>query len=152
MPGAFRLPLRMENGPESFSGDPMLAEAVQPVPVKTREVVPTRSRKLEKSLVDIFKLLADKTRLRIIMYLAREGELNVSSLCERLGQSQPAVSHHLALMRRSGLVVQRRTGKNNFYSIRTEQIQSVLAEVFGVLGPFENNTIRFAEFVLQYAQ
>ena len=60
------------------------------------------------SLVQYFKLLADDSRLRILLTLAREGETHVSALCQMLGQSQPAVSHHLTLLRMSGLVGYRR--------------------------------------------
>jgi ArsR family transcriptional regulator len=66
--------------------------------------------------VQRFKLISDETRLRILSILS-EGERNVSSLCEALGQSQPAVSHHLALLRVSGLIRGDRQGKNIFYSL-----------------------------------
>jgi DNA-binding transcriptional ArsR family regulator len=66
--------------------------------------------------VQRLKLVADETRLRILSTLS-EGERNVSSLCDALGQSQPAVSHHLALLRVSGLVQSDRQGKNIFYSL-----------------------------------
>ena len=59
---------------------------------------------LEKELVQVFKLLSEETRLRILLYLVREGELHVTALCERLQQSQPAVSHHLALLRVAGVI------------------------------------------------
>jgi len=66
--------------------------------------------------VQRLKLVADETRLRILSTLS-EGERNVSALCDALGQSQPAVSHHLALLRVSGLVQSDRQGKNIFYSL-----------------------------------
>jgi len=78
---------------------------------------PELSDELEKELVQVFKLLSDETRLRILVYLAREGELHVTALCDRLGQSQPAVSHHLALLRHGNIIAPRRQGKNNFYSL-----------------------------------
>lgn len=67
--------------------------------------------------VQRLKLIADETRLRILTILS-EGEHNVSSLCEALGQSPPAVSHHLALLRVSGLIHGVRQGKNIYYSIQ----------------------------------
>ena len=79
--------------------------------------IPELSDQLEKDLVQVFKLLSDETRLRVLMYLAREGELHVTALCDKLGQSQPAVSHHLALLRHGGIIAPRRQGKNNFYSL-----------------------------------
>ena len=84
----------------------------------------------EKELVSIFKLLADETRLRVLMNLMRERELHVSALCDRLDQSQPAVSHHLALLRTAGLIKARRDGKHNFYSVRREHFHQVMGHLF----------------------
>ena len=69
------------------------------------------------NLTQVFKLLADESRLRILLTLAREGEMHVSALCAMLNQSQPAVSHHLTLLRMAGLVGFRRDGKFNFYRL-----------------------------------
>ena len=88
---------------------------------------------LEKDLVQVFKLLADETRLRILMYLLSDKELHVTALCDRLKQSQPAVSHHLALMRVAGLIEARRDGKHNFYSIRTIHFYRLLSEFFSAM-------------------
>ena len=84
----------------------------------------------EKELVSIFKLLADETRLRVLMNLMRERELHVSALCDRLDQSQPAVSHHLALLRCAGLIEARRDGKHNFYSVRRKHFHKVMGYLF----------------------
>ena len=85
-------------------------------------------------LAQSFKLLADATRIRILYFLVQREELNVRTLCELLQQSQPAVSHHLALMRVAGIIASRRQGKNNFYHIvseKIEQIQKTIDQVFG---------------------
>lgn len=84
----------------------------------------------EADLVKLFKLLADETRLRVLMSLLRERELNVTSICKRLDQSQPAVSHHLALLRGAGLIESRRDGKHNFYRVRREHFESVMGGLF----------------------
>jgi DNA-binding transcriptional ArsR family regulator len=64
----------------------------------------------------LLKHLSDPTRLQVILMLS-EGERHVGSLCTELNQSQPAVSHHLALMRHGGVIVPRRDGKNNYYTL-----------------------------------
>ncbi len=64
----------------------------------------------------LFKQISDPTRLLVILMLS-EGEKHVGALCEALNQSQPATSHHLALLRHGGIIVPRRQGKNNFYSL-----------------------------------
>lgn len=58
----------------------------------------------------LFKLLSDPTRLRMTALLAAEGELCVCEFTQALGESQPKVSRHLALMREEGLVAARREG------------------------------------------
>ena len=64
----------------------------------------------------LLKHVSDPTRLQVIMILS-EGERHVGALCSQLSQSQPAVSHHLALLRHGGIIAPRRQGKNNFYSL-----------------------------------
>ena len=64
----------------------------------------------------LLKQVSDPTRLQIILMIA-EQELHVGAMSEQLAQSQPAVSHHLALMRHGGIIAPRRQGKNNFYAL-----------------------------------
>ncbi len=64
----------------------------------------------------LLKHVSDPTRLQVILILAG-GEQHVGALCSQLSQSQPAVSHHLALLRHGGIIAPRRQGKNNFYSL-----------------------------------
>src|SRR5215475_418444 len=92
------------------------------------------SEKSIRELANVFKLLSDEGRLRILAYLAQNTELHVSDLCQRLGQSQPAVSHHLALLRVSGLIESRREGKHNFYCVRTEHFGELLVNLFSATG------------------
>lgn len=77
------------------------------------------------------KMLSDPTRLRIAYYLTRSPELNVTQLCLRVDQSQPAVSHHLAMMRSSGLVAHRRVGRQVYYSLCGDPTRSALEQLFG---------------------
>ncbi|HEY8751786.1 MAG TPA: metalloregulator ArsR/SmtB family transcription factor [Tepidisphaeraceae bacterium] len=73
------------------------------------------SRELEP-LVELFRLLSDKTRMQILIILAK-GERNVGSLCEELRLPQPTVSHHLGLLRSKNLITNRRNGKQVFYAL-----------------------------------
>ncbi|MCA9092773.1 MAG: winged helix-turn-helix transcriptional regulator [Planctomycetaceae bacterium] len=112
--------------------------------------LPELSSELEKELVQVFKLLSDETRLRVLMYLLREGELHVSALCDRLGQSQPAVSHHLALLRVAGLIEARRDGKHNFYSVCRQQFSGLLSDLLtGLLGQ-DTHEVRFNDYTLTH--
>jgi ArsR family transcriptional regulator len=67
----------------------------------------------------LFRMLADPTRLRIIMLLTAEDELCVCELTHALDLSQPKTSRHLALLRESGLLQSRRAGQWMYYRINT---------------------------------
>ena len=100
-------------------------------------------------LTRLFEQLADRSRLKILMALGRESELHVSALCDLLGQSQPAVSHHLTLMRMTGLVGYRRDGKHNFYHLQSGIIRDLLDQCFGESGA-GNKQLQFEDFTLSY--
>ncbi|ARB86740.1 MULTISPECIES: metalloregulator ArsR/SmtB family transcription factor [Yersinia] len=61
--------------------------------------------------LQLFKNLSDETRLNIILLLREAGELCVCELCDTLNESQPKISRHLAMLRESGLLLDRRAGK-----------------------------------------
>lgn len=67
-------------------------------------------------LTSLFRLLSDKTRLNILLIL-KEGERNVSSLCDELNLPQPTVSHHLGLLRVNNVIANRRNGKQVYYAL-----------------------------------
>lgn len=73
-------------------------------------------RKEQVKAASIFRLLADETRLRILLLLEGD-EWNVGALQERAGIPQPSVSHHLQLLRRGGLVSARRDGRFVYYKV-----------------------------------
>jgi len=105
--------------------------------------------RLISELANTFKLLSDETRLRILADLLQNNELHVTDLCERLGQSQPGVSHQLALMRVSGLIEARREGKHNFYSVRTDAFGAQLVRLLSALGEMPKK-VKFHNFTLTY--
>lgn len=116
---------------------------------QTLEVMPPVNEQTVRDLAQVFKLLSDETRLRILLYLAQSGELHVTDLCNKLGQSQPAVSHHLALLRVSGLIESRREGKHNFYSVRADHFGELLVSILGSTGEMPRK-VHFQDFTLQY--
>lgn len=107
-------------------------------------------------LTAVFKLLSDPSRLKIVLALAEYGEMHVSALCEMLAQSdpsmkfsQPAVSHHLTLMRMIGLVGYRRDGKHNYYHLVSAHVRDLFEQFFADSGN-GSKAIQFDEFVLTF--
>ena len=91
-----------------------------------------RTKKTFQQAANLLKQVSDPTRLQVITLLS-EGERHVGGLCEQFNMSQPAVSHHLALLRHGGIVERRRLGKNNFYSL-TDTGYRLSKIVKGVIG------------------
>jgi DNA-binding transcriptional ArsR family regulator len=83
----------------------------------------------------LFRTLADPTRRAIFERLCREGEQTVGALTARAGVSQPAVSKHLSILKRAGLVRDRHEGRQTHYS----------AEL-GALAPLADWTIQMTGF------
>ncbi|HMF12603.1 MAG TPA: metalloregulator ArsR/SmtB family transcription factor [Gemmataceae bacterium] len=129
--------------PTAINGKPRGQKA----PVKVSPSVVNVSDGTIQSLSEIFKLLSDRSRLKILLALAQEGEMHVSALCELLGQSQPAVSHHLTLMRMSGLVGYRRDGKHNYYHVDSGLVRDLLEQFFADSG---GSQLQFEDFSLAF--
>jgi len=68
----------------------------------------------ESRLATLMSAAGDPLRLRILA-LVRERPLNVAEICDALEAAQPRVSHHLAILRRSGLLEVEVQGRQRFY-------------------------------------
>src|SRR2546429_4268795 len=66
------------------------------------------------STINLLRLLADPTRLRLLLLLEQE-ELSVAELQQILGMGQSRISSHLAQLKRVGVVADRRGGKNVYF-------------------------------------
>lgn len=73
-----------------------------------------------------FRVLSDPTRVRVLELLGDRGELSVGELAERVGQSQPALSNHLACLRWCGFVERERRHPNVFYRVADQRVLEVL--------------------------
>lgn len=110
---------------------------------------PIGDRTLQQ-LIQVFKLLADESRMRILLMLSREGEMHVTAICDVLGQSQPAVSHHLTLLRMANLVGYRRDGKFNFYYLDGISLGDTLERLFAEVGRAQS--VNVGEFCLTFSR
>lgn len=90
---------------------------------KTEMLLPS-DISLEK-MSSFFKIMSDKTRLSILIELL-EGSLCVMHISERVGMSQSAISHQLAILRKADLVRVKRSGKSVVYSISDEHVRLML--------------------------
>jgi ArsR family transcriptional regulator, arsenate/arsenite/antimonite-responsive transcriptional repressor len=80
--------------------------------------------------VPFFKAFCNSTRAQIMEFLLG-GERCVCEMTGPLDQSQPLVSHHLALLRKAGLVHMRNEGARTYYSIDRERFDGDLEAFLG---------------------
>jgi len=78
--------------------------------------------------VDVFKALADSTRLKILECV-KNGEKCICEIIPCTGKSQPNVSQHMKILRAAGLIKERKEGTNIFIKITTKQIFNVIDSV-----------------------
>ena len=74
----------------------------------------------------LFTALADPTRRAIFERLCRRGEQTVGALTAEAGVSQPAVSKHLGVLKRAGMVLDRHEGRQTHYSARLEALSPLV--------------------------
>ncbi len=120
-------------------------------PTKTPQQPAGRIARLSADAADdaanLFKALGEPSRLQILFFLSQRDEINVTALCEMLGQTQPGVSHHLAKLRQAGLIVMRRDGKQHLYCLNGPKLQGRLKRF---LGSFSAGNSRFRLDGFQY--
>ena len=84
------------------------------------------------SCSDIFRALADPTRLSILELLKKR-ELCVSEICTHFELSQPSISHHLDILKRSKLVHSEKRGREVYYRFNADAIVECCGRQFRAL-------------------
>lgn len=77
-------------------------------------------------MAEIFKALADPTRVKVAYMLDRGGELCVCDVAEVLGSSTATASHHLRTLKNKNIAKSRKAGKNVYYSLKDDHIRTLL--------------------------
>lgn len=95
---------------------------------------------------DFFKLIAEQNRLQLVCLLVQQGELCVCELTTATGLQQPQVSRHLTILKKAGLLVDRRQGQWVYYQLnplRPDWITTILQQTVlhnsGLLTPLLHN-------------
>jgi DNA-binding transcriptional ArsR family regulator len=74
---------------------------------------------------DVFNAIAEPRRRQIVELLARRGALDVGTLVVTLGFPQPAVSKHLGVLRKVGVVAVTKQGKQRVYNLEADKLKTV---------------------------
>jgi len=74
---------------------------------------------------DVFNAIAEPRRRQIVEVLARRGALTVGALVVTVGMSQPAVSKHLGVLRKVGIVSVTKQGQQRLYQLEAKELKTV---------------------------
>ena len=94
-----------------------------------RESYGTEIPEAWKNISKLFTALGDEHRQRIMLLFDRDERLNVSQIASASTLSRPTVSHHLKILREAGVLGSSKEGKEVFFWIEKEFLQSSLGAV-----------------------
>jgi DNA-binding transcriptional ArsR family regulator len=77
-----------------------------------------------RELSALLRAVGDPVRLQVLRQLARNEEMSVNALVQAVRVSQPLLSWHLGVLRRSGLVDMRKEGRLVWYSLNRQAMRS----------------------------
>jgi len=98
-----------------------------------------------QTLTELFKSLADETRLRLLVLLQGGSEYCVCDLMNALDMPQSTVSRHLAYLKRNGWLQDRRGGVWMYYSLRKDMDAFLQAQLVLLITQLANNPIYRAD-------
>jgi DNA-binding transcriptional ArsR family regulator len=100
----------------------------------------------------LFRTLADPTRRALFERLCREGEKTVGALTARAGISQPAVSKHLKVLKKAGLVRDRHAGRETHYGAQLSALAPLIDWTRQMTGFWQNRFDRLEDLLKRMDQ
>ena len=76
----------------------------------------------------IFKVVDNETRVKLVLCISH-GEKTVTQLIQNCGLSQSAVSQHLQKLRASGVLLDRKEGREVYYSVRDKKVLEICQKI-----------------------
>ncbi len=78
---------------------------------------------------ELLRALSDETRQKIIALFYTNKEMCANDIAENFNLSRPTISHHLNLMKRTGLLNARKEGKEVYYSFNRSHVTKLMESV-----------------------
>ena len=81
-----------------------------------------------QKIIQFFKALANEERLEIVKLLIKNKEMFAQDVERNFFLEQSTTSHHLNTLKRAGITESRKSGRNIYYSVNSENIKQILAD------------------------
>ncbi|MFN8256984.1 MAG: metalloregulator ArsR/SmtB family transcription factor [Bacteroidales bacterium] len=79
-----------------------------------------------ETAANMLKAMAHPMRIAILRFLEGNNSLTVTEIYEKLGIEQSTTSHHLGILKDKGVLQAKRVGKNTYYSLRNNNLSSII--------------------------
>lgn len=89
-----------------------------------------KTRNILNSAIPIFQALSDEMRQSIVLVLAENGVKNVNEIASLVPLSRPAISHHLKILKNSGIISVEKRGTENYYYLTLEESVDMLKGLY----------------------
>lgn len=96
--------------------------------LESRDVLGDEMGRIDERIASLMGALSSSTRIRALFALLEAGELSAGDVARSVKMSESATSHQLKVLRDLGLVVRRRDGRRNFYSLADDHLGILLKE------------------------
>lgn len=87
----------------------------------------------KENIIRLFTAIGDPVRLEILFLLGEHDHLNVGEITRKFRLSQPAISHHLRVLREADVVRSEKMGQEVYYRLDCESVVSRLQSVAGMV-------------------
>ncbi|ABO34453.1 metalloregulator ArsR/SmtB family transcription factor [Methanococcus maripaludis] len=84
-------------------------------------------------MAEVFKAFADPTRLMILELLSENESMCVCKIIDELKKPQPTISHHLNILKKSGIIKARKEGTWNHYYIVNPKVREMISIMGGIV-------------------
>jgi len=84
-------------------------------------------------MAEVFKAFADPTRLMILTLLSENESMCVRKIIDELKKPQPTISHHLNILKKSGIIKARKEGTWNHYYIVNPKVKEIMQIMHNVV-------------------
>lgn len=95
----------------------------------------------------LFAALGDPTRLQLLRRLSGGADASITALAGDIRLTRQAVTKHLQVLKRAGLVAQARTGRESRYAFRAEAVAAARDELVAIAAQWDNALERLRLFV-----
>jgi DNA-binding transcriptional ArsR family regulator len=102
-----------------------------------------------RDVAAVFAALGDQTRLQLVARLSRDGPTSIAKLTARFPITRQAITKHLRVMRRAGLVRSAQVGRESLWRLEPQRLEAAQRQLEAISAHWDRTLDRLKDFVEQ---